>query len=67
VRYDTRGHGRSGKSVAEEAWQSRRFSEDFEAVCKEFGIKETYVLGWSAGGMLLNFIERYQGHALMRL
>jgi pimeloyl-ACP methyl ester carboxylesterase len=67
VRYDSRGHGRSGKSITEEAWQSRRFSEDFEAVCKEFEIKEAYVLGWSAGGLSLSFIKRYYGYKLMRL
>ncbi|XP_006456516.1 hypothetical protein AGABI2DRAFT_195608 [Agaricus bisporus var. bisporus H97] len=49
VRYDTRGHGRSGKSTAEEAWESKRFSEDFEAVCSEFNVREAYVLGWSIG------------------
>ncbi|XP_006459465.1 hypothetical protein AGABI2DRAFT_191431 [Agaricus bisporus var. bisporus H97] len=59
VRYDTRGHGRSGKSVAEEAWESKRFSEDFEAVCREFEVREAYVLGWSMGAALFPDIMTY--------
>lgn len=55
VRYDTRGHGRSGKPTTDEAWESRRISEDFEAVCKEFDIKEAFVLGWSVGCELILF------------
>lgn len=54
VRYDTRGHGKSGKPLADEAWESRRMSEDFEAVCKEFGVTKAFVLGWSLGGMHLS-------------
>ncbi|XP_006453747.1 hypothetical protein AGABI2DRAFT_42806, partial [Agaricus bisporus var. bisporus H97] len=59
VRYDARGHGRSGKPATEEAWESKRFSEDFEAVCREFEVKEAYVLGWSVGAAVLADITAY--------
>ncbi|KXN82162.1 hypothetical protein AN958_02971 [Leucoagaricus sp. SymC.cos] len=49
VRYDPRGHGKSGKPASEEAWESCRISEDFEAVCKEFGVTRAFVMGWSLG------------------
>ncbi|KXN83245.1 hypothetical protein AN958_01650 [Leucoagaricus sp. SymC.cos] len=49
VRYDTRGHGRSGKPLTDEGWESERIWEDFEAVCCEFGITTTFILGWSLG------------------
>ncbi|KAF9449690.1 alpha/beta-hydrolase [Macrolepiota fuliginosa MF-IS2] len=49
VRYDGRGQGRSGKPLTDAAWEPRRISEDFEAVCKEFGVKRAFVLGWSVG------------------
>lgn len=63
MRYDTRGHGRSSKSTAEEAWESKRFSEDFEAVCSEFNVREAYVLGWSIGcASLLNTARYYNAN-----
>ncbi|KAF9449217.1 alpha/beta-hydrolase [Macrolepiota fuliginosa MF-IS2] len=49
VRYDARGHGRSGKPLTDEAWKSKRMWEDFKAVCEEFQIEKTYILGWSLG------------------
>ncbi|KAJ3569557.1 hypothetical protein NP233_g4964 [Leucocoprinus birnbaumii] len=49
VRYDARGHGRSGKPPTHEGWESKRIWEDFEIVCREFDVQETYVLGWSLG------------------
>lgn len=50
MRYDSRGQGGSGKPLNDEAWESERFSEDFEAVCKEFGVTKAFVMGWSLGG-----------------
>lgn len=52
MRYDTRGQGKSGKPSIDEAWESERFSEDFEAVCHEFDITNAFVMGWSLGGTL---------------
>lgn len=49
VRYDPRGHGRSGKPLNDESWESRCISQDFEAVCQEFGVTEAFVMGWSLG------------------
>jgi len=50
VRYDTRGHGRSGKPEEEEAWQSERLSQDFDAVVTGFELKVPFVAAWSMGG-----------------
>ncbi|KAF5350071.1 hypothetical protein D9756_009079 [Leucocoprinus leucothites] len=49
VRYDARGHGRSGKPLTHEGWDSQRIWEDFEVVCTEFEVQEAYILGWSLG------------------
>ncbi|KAF9444796.1 alpha/beta-hydrolase [Macrolepiota fuliginosa MF-IS2] len=49
VRYDARGQGKSRGPLDDEGWESRRMSEDFEAVCKEFGVTKAFVLGWSLG------------------
>ncbi|KAJ3552663.1 hypothetical protein NP233_g12827 [Leucocoprinus birnbaumii] len=49
VRYDLRGHGRSGKPLNDEAWESRCLAEDFEAVCKEFNVTNTFIMAWSLG------------------
>ncbi|OCH85852.1 alpha/beta-hydrolase [Obba rivulosa] len=49
VRYDTRGHGRSGKPEEEEAWQSERLAQDFDAVVTAFNLKVPFVAAWSLG------------------
>ncbi|KAG2125788.1 Alpha/Beta hydrolase protein [Suillus clintonianus] len=50
VRYDMRGHGRSGKHPKKIDYSSRKFAEDFVAVTKEFERQKPYLLGWSLGG-----------------
>ncbi|OCH85853.1 alpha beta-hydrolase [Obba rivulosa] len=50
VRYDTRGHGRSGKPEEEDTWQSQRVCQDFDAVVAGFGLKAPFVAAWSMGG-----------------
>lgn len=51
VRYDMRGHGRSGKPFEPERYESARFAEDFKAVCDGFGFTKPFLAGWSIGGM----------------
>ncbi|PFH46681.1 hypothetical protein AMATHDRAFT_43441 [Amanita thiersii Skay4041] len=53
VRYDVRGHGRSGKPTDEAAWESKRFSEDFDAVLQAFNLTKPYIAGWSLGASFL--------------
>jgi pimeloyl-ACP methyl ester carboxylesterase len=53
VRYDARGHGRSGKPEEEEAWLSARIAEDFLAVAEAFEVRCPIYVGWSLGGGLL--------------
>lgn len=50
VRYDMRGHGRSGKPRAAEAYASQRFAQDFAAVAKAYNLKRPVFAGWSLGG-----------------
>ncbi|KAJ7352316.1 alpha/beta-hydrolase [Mycena albidolilacea] len=49
VRYDTRGHGRSGKPSTAEAYHSRLFADDFKTVVDAFGLKKPVLVGWSMG------------------
>ncbi|KAF7305427.1 Hydrolase-4 domain-containing protein [Mycena chlorophos] len=58
IRYDLRGHGRSGKPVDPEAWTSKRFAEDVDAVFKAFGVQEEkpFVVGWSLGATIITDI-----------
>ncbi|KXN92506.1 AB hydrolase superfamily protein YdjP [Leucoagaricus sp. SymC.cos] len=49
VMYDVRGHGRSGKPDRDEAWESKRFAEDFDTVLEAFELKRPFVAGWSLG------------------
>ncbi len=46
VRYDMRGHGRSGHPREASAYQSIRYAEDFKAVCEEFELSKPSVLAW---------------------
>ena len=49
VRYDTRGHGRSGKPRNAEADASERFAQDFATVVQAFDLKRLTIVGWSLG------------------
>jgi pimeloyl-ACP methyl ester carboxylesterase len=46
VRYDIRGHGRSGKPSTAEAYHSRLFADDFKTVVDAFGLKKPVLVGW---------------------
>lgn len=45
VRYDARGHGRSGKPEDEKAWESKHLAEDFDAVVNGFNLYRPYLVG----------------------
>jgi pimeloyl-ACP methyl ester carboxylesterase len=53
VRYDVRGHGRSGKPEEDEGWEWERFAEDFDTVVEAFGVRRPFVAGWYVGVFLL--------------
>ncbi|KAH8105165.1 Alpha/Beta hydrolase protein [Cristinia sonorae] len=64
VRYDLRGHGRSGKPEDAASWDSKRLAEDFDAVVKAFGLARPFLATWSLGGLtvtdvLAHFPPRY--------
>ncbi|OBZ72093.1 hypothetical protein A0H81_07864 [Grifola frondosa] len=46
VRYEMRGHGRSGMPENPEAYESIRYAEDFRIVCEAFGLSKPFMLGW---------------------
>ena len=46
MRFDLRGHGRTGKPDNLEGYSSQKHAEDFAAVVKEFGAKSPIVVGW---------------------
>lgn len=46
IRYELRGHGRSGYPPTAEAYSGQRYAEDFMAVCKSFGLVKPFVCGW---------------------
>ncbi|RPD75139.1 alpha/beta-hydrolase [Lentinus tigrinus ALCF2SS1-7] len=53
VRYEMRGHGRSGKPVEEEDYESIKIAQDFRTVCEAFGVVKPFVAGWSLGGSIV--------------
>lgn len=60
IRYDTRGHGRSGKPETEEAYESRRYADDFQAVSEAFGLKNPVLAGWSLGATIAADLAAFQ-------
>lgn len=55
IRYETRGHGRSGAPMNKAAYESARHGEDFKSVCDAFGVKECFVAGWCVLNTLVIF------------
>ncbi|EED80710.1 predicted protein [Postia placenta Mad-698-R] len=49
IRYDMRGHGRSGMPATADAYVSSLFADDFAAVIGAFNVKSVIHLGWSYG------------------
>ncbi|KAJ7264247.1 alpha/beta-hydrolase [Mycena rebaudengoi] len=47
VRYDTRGHGRSGKPQRPEDYESIHYAEDFQAVLDGFKLNKPNFAGWT--------------------
>ncbi|KZV64169.1 alpha/beta-hydrolase [Peniophora sp. CONT] len=56
IRYDMRGHGRSGKPKTVEGYESVKFAEDFAAVVEAFDLKRPVFIGWSMGGTVVTDI-----------
>ncbi|KAJ7125387.1 Alpha/Beta hydrolase protein [Mycena epipterygia] len=52
VRYDLRGHGRSGKPIKAEGYASSLYAADFSAVIKAFSLNMPVFVGWSAGALI---------------
>ncbi|KAJ7125351.1 Alpha/Beta hydrolase protein [Mycena epipterygia] len=56
VRYDVRGHGRSGKPVDAKGYASSLYAADFSAVIKAFSLNMPVFVGWSAGALITSDI-----------
>ncbi|GLB41198.1 putative alpha beta-hydrolase [Lyophyllum shimeji] len=52
VRYDTRGHGLSGKPLSPDFYTSDRYADDLKAVIDGFSLNEPFFAGWSLGGAI---------------
>ena len=46
VRYEMRGHGRSGAPIEPKAYESIHHAEDFKTVCEAFGVVKPFLVGW---------------------
>ena len=46
VRYESRGHGRSGKPSNAEAYTSETYAQDWDAVAKAFKVVKPIHVGW---------------------
>lgn len=46
IRYEMRGHCRSGQPPEAQAYQSIRYAEDFKTVCDAFGVEKPFLIGW---------------------
>ncbi|KAF7350931.1 AB hydrolase-1 domain-containing protein [Mycena sanguinolenta] len=57
VRYDVRGHGRSGKPNSAEGYASSLYAADFAAVAEEFSLNMPVFVGWSAGAISAPYIS----------
>ncbi|THH07991.1 hypothetical protein EW145_g3019 [Phellinidium pouzarii] len=53
IRYDVRGHGRTGKPNDAEGYLSHKYAEDFAAVLKAFDAKKPIFIGWSMGATII--------------
>ncbi|KAJ7286938.1 Alpha/Beta hydrolase protein [Mycena rebaudengoi] len=53
VRYDSRGHGRSGKPQLAEGYHPSLYADDFSAVVEAFSLDMPVFVGWSAGAMII--------------
>lgn len=54
VRYDMRGHGRSGKPDTIEGYSSQLYADDYAAVAHAFKLKNSVLVGWC---VLLNSLK----------
>lgn len=53
VRYDMRGHGRSGKPDSMENYSPQLYANDFLAVSRAFDLKNPTYVGWLVPRYLL--------------
>ncbi|KZT10020.1 alpha/beta-hydrolase [Laetiporus sulphureus 93-53] len=61
VRYEMRGHGRSGMPLELADYASKQHAEDFKAVCEAFGVIKPVLFGWSIGAAIAVDIAEYLG------
>jgi pimeloyl-ACP methyl ester carboxylesterase len=55
IAFDLRGHGRSDKPEAPEAYlETERWADDVAAVLDELGIDKAVLVGWSYGGYVIS-------------
>lgn len=64
IAFDLRGHGRSDKPEAPDAYlESERWADDVAAILDELGIERAVLAGWSYGGYVISDYLRKFGDA----
>lgn len=53
IRFDVRGHGRSGMPEDPAAYESARFAEDYKTVADAYGLQKPIIVAWSAGASMI--------------
>ncbi|KAF8066917.1 alpha/beta-hydrolase [Lyophyllum atratum] len=64
VRYDTRGHGLSGKPPTPDFYTSDRYADDLKAVVSGFNLQKPFFVGWSLAGAIAADIAANFPHPL---
>ncbi|KAF8064239.1 Alpha/Beta hydrolase protein [Lyophyllum atratum] len=64
VRYDTRGHGLSGKPLTPDFYTSDRYADDLKAVINGFKLHKPFFVGWSHAGTIAADIAANFPHPL---
>jgi pimeloyl-ACP methyl ester carboxylesterase len=69
IAFDLRGHGRSGKPEAPDAYlESQRWAEDVSAVLDELAVDKAVLVGWSYGGYVISdYLRKYGTEQLFGL
>jgi len=64
VRFDTRGHGLSGKPLTPDFYTSDRYADDLKAIINGFKLQKPFFAGWSLAGAIAADIAANFPHPL---
>ncbi|EJT97513.1 alpha/beta-hydrolase [Dacryopinax primogenitus] len=61
VRYDPRGHARSGQPESPAAYEPKQYAADFLSLCRTFNLRRPLWAGWSVAGTISSDIIAHLG------